>query len=140
MRLTYNALADHKDRHNDCDSGNGKGGVMVRIEAQGIKTFEAEEGRRLVLAIEDTGIDILHRCGGHARCTTCRVEILDGDAGEMTAQEHTRLAREQELALNTRLSCQVLVRGPLEIRVLQRLSNTDMSDAGPRPDETIPAE
>jgi ferredoxin len=113
---------------------------MVRIEAQGIKTFEAEEGHRLVLALEDAGIDILHRCGGHARCTTCRVEILDGDAGEMTAQERARLAREQELSPNTRLSCQVLVRGPLEVRVLQRLSNTDMSDAGPRPDETIPAE
>lgn len=113
---------------------------MVRIEAQGIKSFEAEEGRRLVLAIEDAGIDILHRCGGHARCTTCRVEILDGDAGKMTTQEHTRLAREQELSPNTRLSCQVLVQGPLEVRVLRRLSETDMSDAGPRPDEKIPAE
>ncbi len=113
---------------------------MVRIEAQGIKTFEAQEGERLVLAIEDAGIDILHRCGGHARCTTCRVEILDGDAGEMTAQERARLAREQELSPNTRLSCQVLVQGPLEVRVLRRLSQTDMSDAGPRPDATIPAE
>lgn len=113
---------------------------MVKIEAAGIKTFEAQEGKRLVLAIEDAGIDILHRCGGHARCTTCRVEILDGDAGEMTAQERTRLAREQELTPNTRLSCQVLVHEPLEVRVLRRLSETDMSDAGPRPDDTIPTE
>lgn len=113
---------------------------MVRIEAEGIKTFEAEEGRRLVLAIEDAGIDILHRCGGHARCTTCRVEIVAGDAGEMSERERARLAREHDLTDNTRLSCQILVREPLEVRVLRRLSETDLSDAGPRPDEAIPAE
>ena len=45
---------------------------MATVEAVGIKTFEVEEGRRLVLALEDAGIDILHRCGGNARCTTCR--------------------------------------------------------------------
>jgi ferredoxin len=113
---------------------------MAQIEAVGIKTFEASEGQRLVLAIEDAGIDILHRCGGHARCTTCRVEVIDGDAGEMNEQERARLAREQELGPNTRLSCQVLVQGPLKVQVLRRLSETDMSDAGPRPDEQITAE
>lgn len=111
---------------------------MATVEAIGITTFEAEDGRRLVLAIEDAGIDILHRCGGHARCTTCRVEVVEGDAGEMTERERTRLAREQGLAENTRLSCQVLVHAPLKVRVLRRLSETDMSDAGPRPDETLP--
>jgi ferredoxin len=114
--------------------------ATVRVEAVEIKSFEAEEGRRLVLAIEDAGIDILHRCGGHARCTTCRVEVLEGDAGERTEREVTRLAREQDLAPNTRLSCQILVHAPLKVRVLRRLSETDMSDAGPRPDETIPNE
>ena len=111
---------------------------MATVEAVGIKSFDAKEGSRLVLAIEDAGIDILHRCGGHARCTTCRVEILEGDAGEMNEQERARLAREQDLAPNVRLSCQVLVHGPMQVRVLRRLSETDMSDAGPRPDETIP--
>ena len=110
---------------------------MATVEAIGIKSFEAEEGRRLVLAIEDAGIDILHRCGGNARCTTCRVEVVDGDAGEMNDAERARLAREEGLAPNVRLSCQVLVHGPLQVRVLRRLSETDMSDAGPRPDEMI---
>jgi ferredoxin len=52
---------------------------MVQIEAIGLQTFEAKEGERLVLAIEDAGIDILHRCGGNARCTTCRVEFVSGE-------------------------------------------------------------
>lgn len=110
---------------------------MAMIEAIGIKDFEAAQGQRLVLAIEDAGIDILHRCGGHARCTTCRVEIVGGDAGEMNEAERTRLAREQGLAPNTRLSCQILVQGPLKVQILQRLSQTDLTDAGPRPDEAL---
>ena len=111
---------------------------MVRIEAEGLKTFEAEEGRRLVLAIEDAGIDILHRCGGQAKCTTCRVEVLEGDAGEMNSRERDRLAREEQLTENTRLSCQIIVREPLKVHVLRRLSESGLSDAGPRPTEELP--
>ena len=34
--------------------------------ATGNVEFECGEGRKLVLCIEDNGIDILHRCGGNA--------------------------------------------------------------------------
>ena len=53
---------------------------MPKVEAEtasGAQTVEAAEGRKLVLALEDGGIDILHRCGGNAKCTTCRVEVLE---------------------------------------------------------------
>jgi ferredoxin len=110
----------------------------VTIEAVGVKTFEAQPGRRLVLAIEDAGIDILHRCGGNARCTTCRVEVLGGDPGEMNAREQARLAREEDLAPNIRLSCQIICRDDLQVRVINRLSETNLSDAGPRPTEELP--
>jgi ferredoxin len=110
---------------------------MPRIEAEGVKTFEAREGRRLVLEIEDNGIDILHRCGGLAKCTTCRIVVLEGDAGPMTDREEKRLAREAELAPNTRLSCQIICRNDLRIRVLRRFSESGLSDPGPRPHEDI---
>src|SRR3954453_7025683 len=113
---------------------------MPTVEAVGIKTFEARTGRRLVLELEEHGVDILHRCGGLSKCTTCRVEVLEGDAGEMTEREKARLAREQDIAPNTRLSCQILVHAPLKVQVLRRLSLTDLSDPGPRPDETIPVD
>ena len=29
--------------------------------------FEAETGKRLILALEDSGLDVLHRCGGYAK-------------------------------------------------------------------------
>jgi len=110
---------------------------MPQIELVGIETFTAQPQRRLVLAIEDAGVDILHRCGGKAKCTTCRVELIDGDAGEMSEAERTRLAREDELAPNIRLSCQILCEHDLTVRVINRLSETDLSDAGPRPSEAM---
>lgn len=110
---------------------------MPRIEAEGIATFEAKEGRRLVLELEDNGVDILHRCGGLSRCTTCRVVVLEGDAGEMTEREQTRLARELELAPNTRLSCQIICKNDLKIQVLRRFSESGLRDPGPRPHEDI---
>ena len=47
-----------------------------------------QEGKRLVLKIEeDAGVDILHRCGAHARCTTCQIEYLEGEPEMMTKAE-----------------------------------------------------
>src|SRR3954467_4772978 len=108
---------------------------MPRIEAEtatGTQAFEAADGRKLVLAIEDAGIDILHRCGGNAKCTTCRVEVLAGDPGEILDAERNRLAMETGLAENVRLSCQVRVIDDLKVRVINQASVRGM-DPGPRP-------
>jgi ferredoxin len=108
---------------------------MPKIEAEtatGTEAFDAVEGRKLVLAIEDAGIDILHRCGGNAKCTTCRVEVLAGDPGEIGEAERNRLLMETGLAENVRLSCQVHVIDDLKVRVINQASVRGM-DAGPRP-------
>ena len=108
---------------------------MAKIEAEtasGTQSFEAPAGKKLVLAIEDAGIDILHRCGGNARCTTCRVEILEGTPEEMRELERNRLAVESELADNVRLSCQIHVENDLKVRVINQASVRSM-DPGPRP-------
>ncbi|MGI8403457.1 MAG: 2Fe-2S iron-sulfur cluster-binding protein [Thermomicrobiales bacterium] len=109
---------------------------MPHVVLEGIGETTCDEGRRLVLCIEDAGVDILHRCGGNARCTTCRVEIIDGDAGPKTPAEEERLSRVTDQEANMRLSCQVQVRGDLTVRVIRRLQNfPDMADPGPRPIE-----
>lgn len=108
---------------------------MPRIEAEtvaGPVAFDGEQGRKLVLAIEDAGIDILHRCGGNAKCTTCRVEVLAGDPGEIGELERNRLAMETGLAENVRLSCQVRVIDDLKVRVVNQASVRGIP-AGPRP-------
>jgi ferredoxin len=110
---------------------------MARSEAETVSgpvAFEAEEGRKLVLAIEDAGVDILHRCGGVAKCTTCRVEVLAGDPGEIGEAERNRLAQETGLAENVRLSCQVRVHDDLKVRVVNQASVRGIP-AGTRPTE-----
>ena len=106
------------------------------VTEDGERTADVPNDRRLVLAIEEQGVEIGHRCGGNARCTTCRVEIVDGDPGPMTEPERERLGRIEELPPTTRLSCQVQVRQDLTVRVMRRLrDNPEMSDPGPRPIE-----
>lgn len=108
---------------------------MPKIQAEtanGLVETDAPAGKKLVLALEDAGIDILHRCGGNARCTTCRVEILEGEPAEMGELERNRLAMEAELAPNTRLSCQIRVNSDLKVRVINQSSVRGM-DPGPRP-------
>jgi ferredoxin len=119
---------------------------MPTIRVDGEETFDVEEGRRLVLAIEDAGIDILHRCGGNARCTTCRVEVLEGNAGPMTDAEAKRLESVSGRTETTRLSCQVQIRDDLAVKVVNRLhEKPELGDAGPRPiewpsDRSLPPE
>ena len=102
--------------------------------AQGIVAFEAEEGKKLVLALEDNGVDILHRCGGNARCTTCRVEVISGDPGEIGDAERTILATKTDLNDHTRLSCQVRLIDDLHVKVVRQAS-VEGIEAGGRPSE-----
>ena len=102
--------------------------------ASGQVTIECEAGRKLVLCLEDNGVDILHRCGGNARCTTCRVELIEGEMAAMRDPEETVLSAKTDLGPNTRLSCQNRVNGDLHLRVVNQVSVSGM-DAGPRPAE-----
>ncbi len=108
--------------------------IITAETAQGAVKVEAEEGRKLVLCLEDNGVDILHRCGGNARCTTCRVEVLAGDPGEIGEAEKVILASKTDLGDHTRLSCQVRVIDDLHVRVINQASVKGI-DAGGRPVE-----
>lgn len=100
------------------------------------RTFEVETGKKLVLALEDNGVDILHLCGGNAKCTTCRVEILAGDFLEVTNKERKAFADKgiDDLLIDDglRLSCQILVNGDITIRPIMTVENTGKA-VGPRP-------
>ncbi|MBT4694962.1 MAG: (2Fe-2S)-binding protein [Planctomycetaceae bacterium] len=109
---------------------------MPKIDVEGVGEFEVSLGKRLVLAlVDEAGVDQLHACGGNGRCTTCQVEILGGDAGEMNSQEHETLTA-RELS-GVRLSCQVQCNNDLQVRVLKRLEGSGRDDAGARPADAM---
>ena len=109
---------------------------MPTLTVDGYGSFEVENGRRLVLAIEqDAGVDILHACGGNARCTTCRVEFIEGEPETMTVAEQQVLAAKG--ATGVRLSCQILCDHDMSVRAISRLAGSGRADAGPTPQAFI---
>ena len=109
---------------------------MPTITVEGFAPVEVEEGKRLVLAIEqDVKVDILHACGGNARCTTCRVEFIEGEPDRMTAAEKQVLAARG--VTGVRLSCQIPCDHDMTVRAISRLGGSGRPDAGPTPLPTI---
>ncbi|WP_022794306.1 2Fe-2S iron-sulfur cluster-binding protein [Marinococcus halotolerans] len=105
---------------------------MPTVHVKGYGTFEVEEGKKLVLALEDNGVDILHRCGGNARCTTCRCEVNEGELGPKQAPEAAVLENKDITDENIRLSCQNRVYSDLTVTPVMTASNSDM-EPGRRP-------
>ena len=105
---------------------------MPKLTVEGVGEFQVPEGKRLVLALEqDAGIDQLHACGGKARCTTCRVEFVAGEPGQMTvAEREVLMARGLS---GVRLSCQILCDHDMTVRAISRLAGSGRADAGHPP-------
>src|SRR5947208_1477509 len=106
--------------------------VMPKLMVEGVSQFEVPQGKRLVLALEqDAGIDQLHACGGHARCTTCRVQFIEGEPDRMTVAERDVLAA--RCLTGVRLSCQILCDHDMTVRAISRLAGSGRKDAGAQP-------
>ena len=105
---------------------------MNKLTVEGFGTVEVETGKRLVLAIEQNAmVDILHACGGNARCTTCRVEFIEGEPDMMTVAERQVLAAKG--ASGVRLSCQIVCDHDMSVRAISRLEGSGRPDPGPPP-------
>lgn len=98
------------------------------------QTFEVEAGTRLVLAIEQAGVKIGHRCGGNARCTTCRVTFQEGEPEQMTETEYNKL-KQVNLYGQARLACQIVVDHDMSVTPLVTAENNPAwnGDTGPAP-------
>ena len=102
---------------------------MPILTVEGIGETEVLPGKRLVLALtEDAGIDQLHACGGKARCTTCRVEFIEGEPDQMTVAERDVLAAKG--VTGVRLSCQIECNHDMSVRAISRFEGSGRKDAG----------
>jgi ferredoxin len=105
---------------------------MPRLTVEGFEPVDVADGKRLVLAIEqDAKVDVLHACGGNARCTTCRVEFIAGEPSARTAAEREVLAARG--LTGVRLSCQIICDHDMTVRAISRLTGSGRPDPGPTP-------
>ena len=105
---------------------------MPKLTVEGFGTVDVEDGKRLVLALEeDAKVDQLHACGGNARCTTCRVEFIEGEPTTMTVAEKNVLAAKG--VTGVRLSCQILCDHDMTVRAISRLEGSGRPDPGSKP-------
>ncbi|CAN5232863.1 2Fe-2S iron-sulfur cluster-binding protein [soil metagenome] len=109
---------------------------MPRLEIAGVEgagATEVQYGKRLVLAVEqDAGVDIMHRCGGNAKCTTCRVEFVEGEPDSMTQAELEILEKKESLG-EFRLSCQIPCDHDMKVKPLMTVSGTESDGPGAEP-------
>ena len=109
---------------------------MPKLTVEGFPAIDVAAGTRLVLAIEaNAGVDILHACGGNARCTTCRVEFVSGEPTRMTVAEKTRLI--DRGLTGVRLSCQIVFDQDMTVRAISRLEGSGRPDPGRTPEPSI---
>lgn len=79
--------------------------------------LEALDGWRAMEVIRDWGLDIKAECGGACACATCHV-FVDEDWVERlegpSAEEEDMLDTVPDADVNSRLSCQILMRDDLD--------------------------
>jgi len=83
------------------------------------RTIEIESGTRLLRGSLDHGIAHTHVCGGNAKCSTCRVLVIEGLEHCCPRNEsEARLAESRCFAKDIRLACQTTVSGDVTLRRL----------------------
>ncbi len=110
--------------------------ITIKVDGSN-KVIDVDSDTRLVLAIERAGVDVSHRCGGHAKCTTCRVKFHEGEPKKMSVAERTKLTETDRLG-QYRLSCQILCDHDMVVEPLKLVRNESWDDPGKAPDEQIP--
>src|SRR5687768_9272448 len=82
----------------------------VRFTGEGYVVVTEEQ--TLLEASLLAGISIFHECGGQARCSTCRVLVLDGHKSlSLPTQKEKMLNTQMQFPCNVRLACQTKVIG-----------------------------
>lgn len=112
---------------------------MPKLTVEGVGSFEVPQDKRLVNALSDEAkIDQLHACGGQARCTTCRVQFVEGEPETMTEAEKSVLQLRNLLTTpGLRLSCQIRCDHDMTVRAISRMAGSGRADAGKRPADQI---
>jgi len=102
------------------------------------QTVSAEPAETILQASVRAGIQLAHACGGNARCSTCRVAIVEG-LGYCVPRNslEQKLADRLHFSPDVRLACQTTIAHDVKLRRLvlddEDLQLTDQRSAGAAP-------
>src|ERR1041385_7307563 len=98
------------------------------VEFVGEKLVEIAHAQSILDASLSAGIPHFHACGGNAKCSTCRVLVIDGDNRlSPPTQKESFLKHQMHFPPNVRLACQTHVkRGTVKLKRIIK----DESDIG----------
>ena len=103
--------------------------IDVEIDFVGDKTVNTKSNIPILEASLSNGIDHTHVCGGRARCSTCRVIVIDGLEHCIPRNEkESSLAKIKGFSPEVRLACQTTVNSNISIKRLV-LDAEDISTA-----------
>jgi len=90
-------------------------------------SFEVSVSETLLEAALKSNIPMAHACGGRAKCSTCRVWVLEGlESCPARTETEAALADRLRLTSEVRLACQLRPAGDLRLRRLV-LDETDLA-------------
>ncbi len=109
------------------------------------KEITVEKGTKLLKALIDNETDVVHTCGGRAKCTTCRVTIHKGVPTRKTQRQHDlfeKLIKSGQPQFDhpaVFLSCQVIVEDDMTVSVSETFNSVIHDSRGKdTPDEITP--
>ena len=81
------------------------------------KTISVSPDSTILESSLKAGIDHTHVCGGNARCSTCRVYVVEGLSNCLPRNEkEKKLAEKLRFPQDIRLACQTKIKGDITIR------------------------
>lgn len=89
---------------------------VARLMINGGQVIEGEMGDTLLGALDQGGVRLPTSCGGMGTCGLCRVRVLGSEIDLIVPVERIAL-NDAEIAQGTRLACQVILRGNLDVTV-----------------------
>src|SRR6478672_12483506 len=92
------------------------------VEFIGDRSVKVEQGQTILEASLAAGIPHYHACGGNAKCSTCRILVIEG-INHITPQTEAEKALQKILFFppNVRLACQSYVNGtPIHVHRIIR--------------------
>ncbi len=117
--------------------------TVVDFMGEVLKEITVERGTKLLKALIDNETEIVHACGGKAKCTTCRVTIHKGVPTKKTQAQQNRFEKLIEFGQPqfdhpaVFLSCQVVVENDMTVSVSETFNPTIHDSLGKDAEDEI---